>query len=381
MLFTAPEVSAEEKDVIARIVEVRSTLKYALSSPARWYGVLRRSTFARAIRGSNSIEGYNVTAEDAIAAVDGLEPSDAEISTWQAIVGYRDAMTYVLQLAHDPHFKYDESLLRSLHYMMLRFTLNKNPGRWRPGPISIVDEQKKEKVYDGPDAETVPFLMRELVESLNAQDGGLPIMVRAAMNHLNLTMIHPFSDGNGRMARCLQTLVLAREGILEPEFCSIEEYLGRNTPEYYQVLAEVGQGSWHPENNARQWVRFCLVAHFRQATTLLRRSKEIKRIWDELEIVIKDRGLPERCILALADAAVGLRVKNSTYRSAAEISEHVASRDLKELVDIGFLVPAGEKRGRYYEASAWIRAIRDRTKEPKSNLDPFTIEPLRLPGL
>jgi Fic family protein len=265
--------------------------------------------------------------------------------------------------------------------MMLRFDLSKHPGRWRPGPISIIDEQKREKVYDGPDAEVVPVLMRGLVESLNDQDGGLPIMVRAAMSHLNLAMIHPFSDGNGRMARCLQTLVLVREGILEPEFCSIEEYLGDNTPEYYQVLANVGQGSWHPENDARPWVRFCLIAHFRQANNLLRRSKELKRIWDELEAEIKSRGLPERTILALADAATGLRVKNSTYRAAAEISEHVASRDLKELVDIGFLVPAGEKRGRYYEASAWVRAVRDRSREPKSNLDPFAIETLRLPGL
>jgi len=381
MLFTVPELTEAEKDVIAKIDQVRITLKYALSSPARWYGVLRKSTFARAIRGSNSIEGYNVTAEDAIAAVEGIEPSEAQVATWQAIIGYRNAMTYVLQLAHDPHFRYDESLLRSLHYMMLRFDLSKHPGRWRPGPISIIDEQKREKVYDGPDAEVVPMLMRGLVESLNAQDGGLPIMVRAAMSHLNLAMIHPFSDGNGRMARCLQTLVLVREGILEPEFCSIEEYLGDNTPEYYQVLANVGQGSWHPENDARPWIRFCLIAHFRQANNLLRRSKELKRIWDELEAEIKSRGLPERTILALADAATGLRVKNSTYRAAAEISEHVASRDLKELVDIGFLVPAGEKRGRYYEASAWVRAVRDRSREPKSNLDPFAIETLRLPGL
>lgn len=381
MLFTASDLTVAEKEVIARINQVRNTLKYALSSPARWYGVLRKSTFARAIRGSNSIEGYNVTAEDALAAVEGVEPSDAQLTTWQAIVGYRNAMTYVLQLAHDPHFRYDESLLRSLHYMMLQFDLTKHPGRWRPGPISIIDEQKREKVYDGPDAETVPQLMHDLVESLNAQDGGLPIMVRAAMSHLNLTMIHPFSDGNGRMARCLQTLVLAREGILEPEFCSIEEYLGANTPDYYQVLASVGQGSWHPENDARPWIQFCLVAHFRQASKLLRRSKELKRIWDELEVEVKNRGLPERCILALADAAMGLRVKNSTYRSAAEVSEHVASRDLKELVDIGFLKPAGEKRGRYYEASTWIRALRDRSREPKSNIDPFTIETLRLPGL
>ena len=381
MLFTDITVTQAERDVIARIDDVRQTLKYALSSPARWYGVLRRSTFARAIQGSNSIEGYNVTAEDAIAAVDGGEPFDAEAHAWQAITGYRDAMTYVLQLANDPHFSYDESLLRGLHYMMIHYDLSKNPGRWRPGPISVVDEQKKEKVYEGPDAELVPKLMRELIDSVNTPDGVLPIVIRAALSHLNLAMIHPFSDGNGRMARCLQTLMLAREGILEPEFCSIEEYLGRNTPEYYQVLANVGQGAWHPENDATPWIRFCLIAHFRQASLLLRRSKETKRIWDSLELELSNRGLPERCIMALADAAFGLRVKNATYRSAADVTENVASRDLKELVDAGFLVSTGEKRGRYYEASSLVRSIRERSREPRANIDPFTMENLRLPGM
>jgi hypothetical protein len=48
------------------------------------------------------------------------------------------------------------------------------------------------------------------------------------------------------MARCLQSLVLARGGILDPVFISIEEYLGRNTQRYHDVLAEVGGGSWQP---------------------------------------------------------------------------------------------------------------------------------------
>ena len=52
------------------------------------------------------------------------------------------------------------------------------------------------------------------------------------MAHLNLAMIHPFSDGNGRLARCLQTLLLAREQIVSPVFSSIEEYLGQNTQAY-----------------------------------------------------------------------------------------------------------------------------------------------------
>ncbi|MDZ4853292.1 MAG: Fic family protein [Nitrospirota bacterium] len=381
MLYTAPELLPLEHDVLGQIGEIRKNLKYALGIPAKWYGSLRRSTFARAIRGSNSIEGFHVSAEDALAAVAGVEPTDAKAETWHAIKGYRDAMTYILQLAHDPHFSYDESLFRGLHFIMLSYDLAKNPGRWRPGPISVIDEAKRERVYEGPDAEIIPGLVKELTSWLQSGNNHVPAMVRAAMAHLNLTMIHPFSDGNGRMARCLQTLVLAREGILEPEFCSIEEYLGRNTPTYYQVLADVGQGSWHPENDARQWIRFSLTAHYRQATSLLRRSKETARVWDQLETEVKRRGLPERMILALADAAFGYRVKNATYRSAAEVSENVASRDLKDLTVQGLLIPSGEKRGRYYEATQFVKLIRQNSREPKSTIDPFSIETLPLPGI
>jgi len=186
------------------------------------------------------------------------------------------------------------------------------------------------------------------------------------MAHLNLVMVHPFSDGNGRMARCLQTLVLAREGILESEFSSIEEYLGRNTQEYYDVLAMVGMGHWSPRNDARQWLDFSLTAHHTQATTLLRRTKETDRVWSELEQLIKVRGLPERVIYALSDATFGYKVRNATYRGIAEIADAVASRDLKLLVDAGLLLPAGEKRGRAYVASGILKKIRERTREPKA---------------
>ena len=97
-------------------------------------------------------------------------------------------------------------------------------------------------------------------------------VIRAGMAHLNLVMIHPFRDGNGRMARALQTLVLARDQIPWPELSSIEEYLGLNTPSYYRVLADVGGRTWQPESDTRPWIRFVLTAHHRQATTTLRRS-------------------------------------------------------------------------------------------------------------
>ncbi len=77
------------------------------------------------------------------------------------------------------------------------------------------------------------------------------------MAHLHLVSIHPWADGNGRMSRSLQTLMIAREGFLAPEFSSIEAWLGRpgNTWEYYRELASRG-ATFEPEQDVTSWVRF-----------------------------------------------------------------------------------------------------------------------------
>ncbi|HEX4888834.1 MAG TPA: Fic family protein, partial [Alphaproteobacteria bacterium] len=73
------------------------------NSPRRWIGSLRRSTFARNIQGSNSIEGYHVSIDEAIAAIENEPPLDERTETWLAISGYRDALTYIMQAAQDPY--------------------------------------------------------------------------------------------------------------------------------------------------------------------------------------------------------------------------------------------------------------------------------------
>jgi Fic family protein len=374
MIFQTPNLPNQYTDVIARIDALRGELKYLLQfQPRRWMGLLRRSTYAKAIQASNSIEGYNVTIEDAVAAVEGEEPLDEKTEAWAAVNGYRQAVTYILQLGGDKHYVHNEGTLRSLHFMMVSYDISKNPGRWRPGSIYVRSEPSGDIVYEGPDADLVPNLIAELVASLNVGDQSSPIL-RAAMAHLNLVMIHPFSDGNGRMGRALQSLVLAREGILDPTFSSIEEYLGRNTQDYYNVLAETGRGAWHPENDALAWIRFCLVAHYRQAETLLRRTKMLERMWNFVEAEVERRGLNPRVIYALADAASGFRVRNSSYRTIAEVSEQVASRDLHMLCDEALLVPIGERRGRHYVASKFLRDIKKQAYEVKVTTDPFTDE-------
>src|SRR5260370_1975746 len=99
----------------------------------------------------------NVTKDEEMAAIQDDEPLTAEKSVWHATLGYRNAMTYVLQLANDPHFSFSEGLIRSLHFMMMQHELDKRPGRYRTGMIFVRDEKRQPTDYEGP--EGVPALM------------------------------------------------------------------------------------------------------------------------------------------------------------------------------------------------------------------------------
>ncbi len=371
MLFKTPSLEAVDHKVVDKISTVRESLRHTLGTPRRWTGLLRRSTLGRAMRGSNSIEGYRIDKQDVVSAAQG-EPVKADDETAKAIEGYRRAMTYVLNLARDPHFTWSVPTIKGLHFMMLEHDPDKSPGMWRLGPIYVHDEEKKEVVYEGPDFSLVPSLMEELVATLAAPDEKVPYLVRASMAHLNLTMIHPFRDGNGRMARCLQSLVLGRGFALEPPFSSIEEFLGRHQYPYYDSLAAVGRGSWHPENDALHFVRFCLRAHFYQAHTLLQRSRESEQMWTALLEEATKRDLHERTVFALWDAAHGYKVVNATYRDAADLNQPVASRELTAMVDAGLLVAEGEKRARSYTAAPVLVELRKKIRGGRAVIpDPY----------
>jgi Fic family protein len=380
MIFQTPTPRDDEQEVLALLTEQHEQLRDRVAEPRRWTGTLRRMAFARAVQGSNSIEGYNASLDDVVAAVEGEPTLGADEETQLALSGYRDAMTYVLQIADDQTLDVDEGLLKSLHFMMLKHDLDKNPGRWRPGAVYVRQGESGEIVYEGAPVADVPELVAELFRGIERDEG--PAVVKAAMAHLNLVMIHPFGDGNGRMARCLQTLVLARDRVLAPVFASIEEFLGRNTDTYYSVLADVGAGSWHPEHDARPWIRFCLRAHYTQVRTMLRRREEIEALWNASLAATSGKGLPERCASGAMDAAYGLRLRRRSYRSSVEavtgeeISDLTASRDLKAMVDAGMLEAVGERRGRYYLAGEQVTELRSRVRaarSPKVADDPFTV--------
>lgn len=113
---------------------------------------------------------------------------------------------------------------------------------------------------------------------------------------------------------------------------------------------------------------------------MLVRVREAERLWVGLERLAERNALPERILPLLFDAAMGLRVRNTTYRAGLEesgegpITEQTALRDFQRLTAAGLLVPSGEKRGRFYAGAPELRQLRQAivaSRDRRDDTDPF----------
>ena len=354
MLFPTPELTAEDTAVLTQIDAMREKLRHQIGDRATpWTAGLRKFLTADAVAASNSIEGFKVSTVDVQDLMDGERDVEVSDEDRDETLAYQRMMTYVQTLHDVTDFGFSKDLLNGLHWMLQghRHTSRKPAGQWRKGPVYVTDPRDPSiAAYTAPDATAVPELMSELVTWLNTGDDTHPL-VRAAMAHLHLVSIHPWADGNGRMSRSLQTLMVAREGVLAPEFSSIEAWLGRpgNTWEYYQELQRRG-ATYLPDQRVSGWIRFNLTAYHQQAQTVRARFDRSGQVWALLTDYTRTANLDERVVSALHDVAMAGRVRRFRYEQAEGLSLQQAQRDLRDLVATGVLQPVGRTRARYYVA-------------------------------
>ncbi|GGK32868.1 Fic family protein [Nocardia camponoti] len=372
MLYSTPALADRDRQVLGEVDDLREQLRRRVQgAPAKWTAVLRKSLTADAVAASNSIEGFKVSAIDVEDLIAGESDVDVSDENRAETLAYQHLMTY-LQTQHDaPDFQFSKGQLNALHWMLQghRHTARKPAGQWRAGPVYVTDPgNPRIAAYTAPDADIVADLMSELIDWLNAPTDDHPL-VRAAMAHLHLVSIHPWCDGNGRMSRSLQTLMIARAGVIAPEFSSIEAWLGRslNTWEYYKVLGRLGP-SYQPDGDATEWLRFNLLAYHQQAQTVRARFDQSSRVWAMLEGSVAD----ERMVSALHDVAVSGRVRRSRYGASEGLSVQQAQRDLKALAQQGVLAPVGRTRARYYiEGDNFPADVLEVARRPFSLVDPY----------
>ncbi len=366
-IYRTPALTPRDRAVLDEIHYLETMLAGSLRAGPAWAGGLRRTAQARAVQGSNSIEGYRVPIAEALAAVDRQpSPRAADAAAVAHVRAYRKAMGTVLAWGASGGTSWDGATIRMLHAALLEGFPETSPGQYRTGPIYVHDERADRRVYTGPPAEDVPGLMTALSASLSQSAGSAlensPVspIVSGAMAHLNLVMIHPFRDGNGRMARLLQTAIIAQHSAVPAELASIEEWLGGHTDEYYRVLGATGRGAWRPDADALPWVRFVIRAHHLQAQAIRQRATDAAARAAFVAGLTDQHRLNARHAAALTLALDGDTVTRPAYidalrASGIPVDERTATRDLSTLVALGLLVAVGDTRGRRYAGSAGLR--------------------------
>lgn len=303
---------------------------------------------------SVSIEGFHVPSDEGPAIVSGASTPDPADADRMALACYAHAMDHVSTMAVDPHFRWQARVVLDLHFDACSFQSDRSPGLLRTGPIYVSSPGGGPPAYTGPDPDEVPGLLDEVVGWLQTGDPDSHVAVRAAMAHLHLVSVHPFADGNGRISRIVQSLVLARSGMLAPELSSIEEHLGRHTADYYRVLQQVQGGAYRPDRDAAPWVRFCIAAHIEQARARLQQIERAAERWSALEELVASRGWPDRLVAAL-EQSLFEGVERKTYTEEANVSLATATTDLRRLADAGLLVQRGRARSTRYTAADELR--------------------------
>jgi Fic family protein len=331
----------------------RSHLDHKGAIPRTWAGRLRRDLEAEAVAASTSMEGVPVTVEEVHRILVGDQPPETKPDDVALVLGYRDAMSFVLRRADDAAFRWDRELLIGLHDRILAGQWGSGAGRFRAGAAYLVDNRTGGLAFRPPAPEDVPRLIDEACAVIQ---GGLEhAAIAAAWVHAVVAAIHPFKDGNGRAARVAASLAMYRGGFKLPEFTSLEEWWGRHRSDYYAAFQCLGE-IFDPAADITPFIRAHVEAQLHQVRALDLRARVQQRIWMAVEDAVTAAGLQPRVANAVWDAFFGRGVTPRYYRPLADVSPATATTDLAAAVAAGLLRPEGKARSRTYGAGEALYA-------------------------
>ena len=348
MLFQTPSLAPPLEEKLDELERLRKALGHEALTRSRWMGSLRRQVRASSAESSTSIEGFSVSPEEALALTSGRLAAEPGNEDRQAVACYSRALDHVGTMAVDPSFRWLDRVILDLHFDVCYFQRDKDPGLWRPGPIGVTGADGSLE-YRGPDAEDVVGLMDEVVGWLDEGDREVNVFVRAAMAHLNVISVHPFRDGNGRIARIVQSLVLARGGLASPDLFSIAEYLGSHTQDTSPPSAETQGGGLPAAARCVGWISYCLDAHSLKHVVAYRQVEQAASAGRTGGDRRDSRLARSRRNRTRAKPARGHRP--GSYCEEAEVSPATASADFRRLLDAGLVTQRGRTENITYLAS------------------------------
>lgn len=205
---------------------------------------LREAAVIESSESSNRIEGVTAPRERIEALV--LKPTAPRDRSEEEIVGYRDALNLIHESAQDMAFSVN--VILQLHGMLYRYHPGAG-GRWKMAPNEIVERNADGSIrrvrFVPVSPVATPFAMERLVQDhARAVDAQREPLILIPLAVLDFLCIHPFADGNGRMARLLTLLLLYHGEYEVGRYVSLERIIEESKETYYEALEASSQG-WH----------------------------------------------------------------------------------------------------------------------------------------
>ncbi len=231
-------------------------------------------------------------------------------------------------------------------------------GAWRRGsePMQVVSGAvgKERGHFQAPPAERLETEMENFLTWLNSPNKAMDGFIRAGLAHLWFVTIHPFEDGNGRVARAIADMALAQDEGISDRLYSMSSQIQQDRNAYYEVLEDTQRG----DGDITEWLKWfldCLERAVQRSESRMALVLDKARFWhvhSEKALNERQRKVITRLLEAGPDGFEG-SLTNRKYKNLTKVSRETAKRDLTDLVNKGILKRnPGSGRGASYDL-AW----------------------------
>lgn len=276
----------------------------------------------------------------------GLVPADRQVEgvvemMLDATQNYKDALT------HDRLFGWHAAMFPTGRSGMHKITVGSYRDNTPDDPMQVVSgPMGREKVhFQAPDAELLQYEMTRLLDWFNTNDK-LDAILKAALAHLWFVTIHPFDDGNGRIARALTDLQLSRADQSRQRFYSMSSQIRIERKGYYDILKKTQEGSLDI-TEWLDWFLNCLDRALTNTNETLGAVLQKARFWEKHSLtVLNDR---QKVMLnKLLDGFEG-KLTSSKWAKITKTSQDTAGRDINDLLNKEILIkePGGGRSTSY----------------------------------
>ena len=331
---------------IGRIEAAKEIIENAPLVPA-YEAKFRQEAIIRTVHHGTHIEGNQLDTREVVAVLEGQDISARDRDV-QEVLNYRKVLNYIDKRSK----QISEKDLLAIHKLTVERVLGSDQaGKFRKTQVVVKNTRTGEVSFKPPTVLDVPRLTKEFFTWLSKEESSeVHPVLTAGITHYVLAYIHPFLDGNGRVARALATMVLFSRGYDIKKFFSLEEFFDRNAKRYYETLQTVSNQKVDSLSNRDLtiWLEYFCEG---LAEELARVKERVQKL--SLDLKLKGKtgqiALSERQLKLVEYIESYGSVSNRQWRSILrDYSDDTILRDLKDLQKKGLIKKKGSTKGAVY---------------------------------